>query len=151
MRLIFLCILFLLSVSARSQQETLQETKNDTLEQIALLSDIIINGYLEDTREWADEQLTPLLEDYFQNRSVEECLFPDLPWLKTLFPKDSSFVILTWQFKINENQYKYRGLVKNDTGIFRLNDQSVDFNFLLKTEKSIDQWPGAFAGLYCRV
>lgn len=142
MRFIFFGLLFILSFSIKSQQDS--NVKLDTLDEIALLSDVLINGFLEDTRAWADNRLNPLLEGYFQSNSIKECLFPDLPWLRTLFPQDSSFVILTWQYKVNDHQYKYRGIIKNETGTFRLEDKSVDFNFLMNSEKGIEHWPGAF-------
>lgn len=144
MRFLFIGLLFVLSFSAKSQQGLSSDVKPDTLKEIALLSDVLINGFLEDTRAWADNRLDPLVTDFLQNRPIKECLFPELPWLRTLFPKDSSFVILTWQYKVNDQQYMYRGIIKNEAGTFRLVDKSVDFNFLLNSEKGIDQWPGAF-------
>lgn len=144
MRIIFFGLLIILSFSFHAQSVSSSDIKMDTIDEIALLSDILINGFLEDTRAWADKQLNPMVEDYLQNKPIKECLFPELPWLRTLFPQDSSFVVLTWQFKINDNIYKYRGIVKNESGTYTLNDKSADYNFLLTTEQDYNQWPGAF-------
>lgn len=142
---------FIISLSAQPDKTTRSVSKQDfetikTYEDtLALLSFMIVNDSLKTNRLLAVKKLIPTLVTALKHKNSFQYPFERLKSISIQYPADSTFRIFTWQLYVDENDYRYFGVIQMNTPelkLFPLKDRSFEVADVNKDILPPEKWYG---------
>lgn len=139
---LLLSFLFFSSSIINAQHELWDKDFGDTDKQLSLLGDIMYNAVVPEHRKWAAEKFEELLYQKVEKDYLTG-LMP-FQWAQIQIPADSSFAIITWQFKNASNRYEPKGIIalkgKAPKVLSNENESWQDSEY---DQFTASEWPGA--------
>lgn len=90
------------------------------LEEIAFHSDVMVNATADQHRARANAALVTVMNDFLKTPGSYAISLDSIKWISTLHGEN--FRLVTWQWKVNEDDYKYGGFIQWPDRIVLLKD-----------------------------
>lgn len=137
MKLIY--ALFILATLANSVKA--QPSAKDDL---FFYGDIMINALESSTRERAEKLFYKLFKEQLSGEDSYDEDWSWLRWISVLSPDDNAFKIYTWEWKQDEDNYKYFGFIQfPDNSFVELTGEQSEWRDLAYDERTMDDWISA--------
>lgn len=125
-----------------SQRPSPQIEPQERLAELAFWGDVMYNASVGEHRERAGrffhENIVAYITDHY-NEGLDQ-----FPWIQLQTPDDTSFLLVTWQYKDSDNWHRPNGLIaKRDGSITVFEQTEPDWVDLRYSELGVDEWPPA--------
>lgn len=119
-----------------------QGKKTDSLiEDISFYADIMVHADRDEHRLRAHEHFMQLIYTFIEDPHSYEISLDSIPWLSVLHGE--GFRIITWQMRLNSEEYKYGGFLQWPDKVVELKDTRPWVNGSLRNTYSPGSWYGA--------
>lgn len=112
------------------------------LDDLRFYADIIANAGNPIHKERANREFTVLFDQWINSENFNKKDLQSIQWLSVKSPEDDSFLLITWQLEIDENNHSYYGYIVKDEKVFELKNtefiDDLEYDIL-----SPDSWAGA--------
>jgi hypothetical protein len=106
--------------------------------------DIMINALESSTRERAEKLFYKLFKEQLSGEDSYDEDWSWLRWISVLSPDDNAFKIYTWEWKQDEDNYKYFGFIQfPDNSFVELTGEQSEWRDLAYDERTMDDWISA--------
>jgi hypothetical protein len=121
------CILFLLGLGSIVQTTRGQSgLTRDIRTEIAFYADVMVNAVADQHRMRAYDEMTRAMDSLLAKPGSMDISLDSIPWLSVL--KGDGFRVVTWQWKVNAEEYKYGGFIQTHDKLTRLKDSRPFIN-----------------------
>lgn len=113
---------------------------------IALLARIVVTDSIDENRLVAQEKMMPLMRKALDIGNSFNYAFDKVENISVLYPPDRECRVFTWQLMINENRFKYFGIVqlnRSKSIFYELKDMSKEIPKPESQFLTADKWFGA--------
>ena len=111
------------------------------MSEIAFYSDVMVNAVGDEHRARAYEKLNEALDTFLHIPGSYNLPLDSIPWIKVL--QGETFRLVTYQWKVNNEEYKYGGFLQWPDKIVALKDNRPFLNGSLRSTYSPTSWYGA--------
>lgn len=137
---IYLVILSFLSFSWSTLKAQIADSTR-LLDEIGFYSDVMVNANADDHRKRAQENLTKAMDSLLALPASYSIGLDSIRWLSVLHGDD--FRIVTWQWKVNDAEYKYGGFIQWPDRLVALKDTRPFMNGSSYNTYTANAWYGA--------
>lgn len=151
-RFLFL-VFFITSISwlhaqdaSRDMDAETKEALQRTEQRLKGLGDVFVNDTILENRRKALYEFIPAFVKSLKTPNSFYFTYPELSSISVLYPPDSTFRIITWQFYLGEGLFRYYGAIQmnsEDLKLYPLTDQSDTMSFHTQATLKADNWMGA--------
>jgi hypothetical protein len=119
-----------------------QGTKHDSLiKDISFYADVMVNADHDAHRLRAQDQFMQLIYTFMEDPESFQISLDSIPWLSVLH--GDGFRMITWQMRLNSEEYKYGGFIQWPDKVVELKDTRPWVNGSLRNTYSPGSWYGA--------
>ena len=112
---------------------------------LAIWAQVAVQDSIYDNRQEAHEKMLPMLKKALAVPNSFNFAFAKIENVSVLYPPDKSFRIMTWQLFVDDNHYKYFGVIQSNTSkstVFSLNDVGKDIQKPETQYLTAEKWLG---------
>lgn len=113
-------------------------TQEATVTELGFYADVIANAGAPENRQKAHKQFKKLMDNWIESDDFSIDQAEQINWLSVKSPEDKSFAVITWQLKIDENDYSYFGYIWKNGKVYPLSEEKnmedAEYNILSNNE-----------------
>jgi hypothetical protein len=136
----FLVIFILLGLSGGVLRAQTADTTR-LLDEISFYADVMVNASADQHRSRANENLSKAMDSLLTLPASYNIRLDSIRWLSVLHGDD--FRIVTWQWKVNNDEYKYGGFIQWPDKLITLKDSRPFLNGSSYNTYTANAWYGA--------
>ena len=132
---------FLLAILWNNVGHAQPVSPKSLLHDISFYADVMVNATADDHRALAYDRMTEAMDALLKTAGSYDVSLDSIPWISVLHGDD--FRLVTWQWKVNEEEYKYGGFYQTQEKVVPFKDSRPFLNGSSRNTYSPSAWYGA--------